>query len=420
MTIVDFTNFASHINSKFLPLLANRDRYLILFGGAGSGKSVFTIQKMLLRILLSGAKGYKEKFLFLRKTHTDCRKTVFSLTKYLIDDLMISDLCNIQEGSMNIRFVNGSEILHLGIDDPDKIKSIPNITSIFCEESTDFNEEDLQQLDLRLRGNSSSYKQIIMCFNPVSEHSWINKKFFQEKVDNCTICHSTYRDNKFLDKEYINVLDNIRDKTTKDVYKEGLWGRLEHSIFKNYVICDKFPDQRYFTKIRYGLDFGYHNALLLKVAFYNDDVYILDELHSKEKSVSELASTVKEKIGDQKDRLIVADCANPEAIADFQKCGMNIKGCRKTKNSISTELDWLKNRKIFISPKCQETVREIESYTYKKDKNGNIFDVPDDKCIDHALDALRYSIQDWAVSMKLTYSLGSTRVNAQASGIFSH
>jgi len=412
---IDFSEIDKLINLSFYPLLKNKDRYLLIYGGSGGGKSVFVLQKMIIRCLMN-----KEKFLFIRKNSIDCRKTVFSLTKFLIDKYNLSEICKIKESSMQISFINGSEIIHLGCDLSEKIKSIPNITSIWCEEATDFTEEDIQQLSLRLRGKTPSYKQIILTFNPISSNHWLKKNFFDNKANNCTIHHSTYKDNKFIDEEYINVLNNIRDSNLKEIYQKGLWSTLEHQIFKNYEIVDNI-DMKPFNidNYRLGIDFGFHHSILLLVGYHEDNVYILDELHCKDKNSSDFINEchkridylnkINKKINHKKIK-IIADCEDPSTIQLFRKSGFLIIGCKKNKNSVQDSINWLKNRDIIIDSKCKNIIEEISSYMYKKDNKTNIiYDTPDNKCQDHSLDSLRYSIENFVKPIKFSYSLGKQR-----------
>lgn len=410
---IDFSNLRTHINSNFYELLKNKSRYLIIYGGSGSGKSVFAIQKMILRCLLN-----KEKFLFVRKFNVDCRKTVFSLTKYLIHKYNLDKICSIKESSMIIDFINGSQIIHLGCDNSEKIKSIPNVSSVFLEESTDFYEEDINQINLRLRGKTISYKQLILAFNPISSNHWLKKKFFDEEINNCIIHHSTYRDNKFIDKDYINVLNSLRDRNTIDVYKYGIWSRLEHSIFKNYEIIDNIDIKFNVKSARYGIDFGYHNAILLLVCYHNENIYVLDELHKQDINSNKFLEECKKRITEShlnektnnKIFPIIADCEDPSNIELFRNDGLLIKGCKKNKNSISDSINWLKNRTIFIDKKCKNIIEEISSYNYKKDKKTNIiYDEPDPKCLDHSLDSLRYACEDFIKPFKFNFSLGKSR-----------
>ncbi len=68
---------------------------------------------------------------------------------------------------------NGAIIDFLGLDDREKLKSIEGITSIWIEEATELTKEDFLQVDLRLRGRTKSYKQIMLSFNPISSLHWI-------------------------------------------------------------------------------------------------------------------------------------------------------------------------------------------------------------------------------------------------------
>jgi len=60
---ISFKVITSSINKIYLPLLSNTSRYLHIFGGAGSGKSYFAAQKVLLRVLTE----QKHRFLLVRK-----------------------------------------------------------------------------------------------------------------------------------------------------------------------------------------------------------------------------------------------------------------------------------------------------------------------------------------------------------------
>ena len=402
---IDFTNINKIINPSFYTLLKNKDRYLIVYGGSGSGKSIFALQKMLLRCLIN-----KEKFLFLRKYSVDCRKTVFSLTKYLINQYNLNSICTIKESTMIIDFINGSQIIHVGCDNPESIKSIPNVSSAFLEEATDFDEEDLEQISLRIRGKTSSYKQLLLAFNPISCNHWIHKKFFENKVENCTIHHSTFVDNKFIDKEYLTVLDNIKDNNLRSIYRDGKFSLLEHQIFKNYEIIDCIDEKLFnITNMRYGIDFGFHNCILLLVGHYNDDIYILNELHKKDINSNDFLECCYKSIIN-KNITIVADCEDPSLIELFRKSKLSIKPCKKNKNSIQDSINWLKNRKIFIHKNCKNIIEEISSYIYKKDNKTNIiYDEPDSKCNDHSLDALRYSMEDFIKPFKFSFGVGTPR-----------
>ena len=174
-----FNRLPEVTNEKYLPLYENKDRYLLLYGGAGSGKSYFAAEKILVRILVAIKRGYKEKFLVLRKTQPALRKSVFALLKAYIDRWGIGPVVQANKTDMSFSFVGGSEIICSGVDDPEKLKSIEGITSVWIEEPTELSMNDFLQVDLRLRGDTPSYKQIILSFNPISRTSWLHSYFFE-------------------------------------------------------------------------------------------------------------------------------------------------------------------------------------------------------------------------------------------------
>lgn len=60
-------------NTAFLSLYNDRHRYLVLKGGAGSGKSNFAAHKVLDRCVREGG----HRFLCCRKVKEDIRKSIF-------------------------------------------------------------------------------------------------------------------------------------------------------------------------------------------------------------------------------------------------------------------------------------------------------------------------------------------------------
>lgn len=214
------------INEVYLPFWTCEHRYAILYGGAGSGKSIVAAQKILFRLTTEE----KHRFLVIRKHKEHIRKSVFQNFKDLISAYNLDFRFKIQEAGMIItdKF-NGNMILFAGIDDPEKMKSITGITGIWSEETTELEEDDLDQLDMRLRGETPNYKQIIITFNPTDERHWLKNKFFDEPDNEGDVftLQTTYLDNAFLDEEYIRILLNRigRNPNNRRIYVFGEWGR---------------------------------------------------------------------------------------------------------------------------------------------------------------------------------------------------
>lgn len=415
-------NLKSITNEKYFPLLENHDRYLLLYGGAGSGKSHFVAQKLLVRIIMAIKRGYKEKFLVLRKTQPAVRKSVFSLLNGYIDKWELRGIVETNKTDMTFTFDGGSEIICGGLDDPEKLKSIEGITSVWIEEPTEITKGDFIQVDLRLRGDTPSYKQIILSFNPISRVLWLHGYFFEANQPESTlICHSTYRDNRFIDAEYIKVLEGLKsqDETYYQVYALGQWGILQNIIFTNWAVEQIPTEDKYYSNVLNGLDFGFnHPSALVRVGVKDDELYIFDEIYERGLTNNELIQMVKSTV--PRDQVITADCAEPARIEEFKQAGVWIKPSIKGPGSVRDGVDWVKRRKIHIHPDCVNTIREIGAYKYKEDKNGNVFDEPV-PFNDDAMAALRYAVEDLAnCCIDFDFlSTGQKRVSSEIDDYFS-
>lgn len=169
------------VNDIYLPALSIDDRYLFLFGGKGSGKSDVGVFKKLLRL----QSNEKHKFLFIRKVKDTIKESLFALTKEIVSrDFDNYDDWKFNETDKSVVYIpNGNRIIMSGVDDREKLKSLAGITGILVEEITELSEEDFNELDSRLRGQTDGYKQIISMFNPIDEDHWVKDYVEPEDVE---------------------------------------------------------------------------------------------------------------------------------------------------------------------------------------------------------------------------------------------
>lgn len=221
-------------NDPFLPLFFDQHRYLVLKGGGGSGKSIFAGRKILERCVSEEL----HRFLVCRKVAKTLRQSCWKQLVSQANQFYRDEIESINKSDMVIRFKNGSEILFAGLDDVEKLKSIFGITGIWIEEASEILETDFDQLDIRLRGTTKYYKQIIISFNPVSLLHWLKRRFFDRKDERVRISETTYRDNKFLDEESKDVLEAFKetDWYYYTVYCLGQWGVTGKTVFDAKLI----------------------------------------------------------------------------------------------------------------------------------------------------------------------------------------
>jgi phage terminase large subunit len=217
-------------------------------GGAGSGKSVAAAQKILLRLKSEP----DHRFLVVRKVGTTIRDSVYRLFNDLIDMYDLHSEFTVLKSEFKITHKSGNEILFYGLDDPEKIKSIAGVTGIWVEESTELEREDFYQLNLRLRGETKNYKQIVCTLNPIKEDHWIKEEFFDKEDPEIFTLVTTYKDNAFLDEQYKQELE-VRYKSDENMYRVyvlGMWGKITagNAFYKN------FNFSKHVRKIEYNPD----------------------------------------------------------------------------------------------------------------------------------------------------------------------
>lgn len=376
-------------NEVYIPYIKNRKRYEIFYGGAGSGKSVFVAQRLIYRHLKE--KGHKT--LVIRKVAKSTRHSTYSLLKNTVNSWGLSKIFKINKSDMEISCLNGNQIIFSGLDDVDKLKSIAGITDIWIEEASEITKQDFKQLDLRLRGRTPWPLQITMSFNPISALSWLKGYFFDEPKENSSILKTTYKDNRFLDDQYRQVIENLKneDRTFYQIYALGEWGVLGNLVFTNYVFEDIPYKEEDFDAVYQGLDFGFnHPSALIRAGMKDGELYVFDELYERELTNAELIEEVGKHIS--KRDLLVADSAEPARIKEFKQNGFNVQASIKGKNSVKDGIDWLKRHKIHISKNCSNLLAEMQQYKYKEDKDGNVLDEPIN-FKDDAIAALRYAIE---------------------------
>lgn len=393
---VNFKDLPEWTNSIYYPLYFNAERYTVLYGGAGSGKSHFQAQKIVY--LITAEPGHNA--LILRKVARSSRHSTFALICRIINDWGLNRIFHINKSDMTITcWPNGNMMIFAGLDDVEKLKSVtfPGgiLTDIWIEEATECTERDITQLDLRLRGLAPVRFQMTLSFNPVSALHWVKKRFFDRVVPNCKILKTTYKDNRFLDSGYRATLEDLKniDRTYYDIYCMGDWGVYGDLVFTNYETYN-FNIDREWDRVISGLDFGWnHYQALEKIGILNNELYFFNEIYAREMTNTEFIDLNKEENVLTNTDNCIADSADPAAIKEWCDAGYDVVGAKKGKDSRRAGYTYLKTRKLHIhKSNCPGIAAEIQTLKYKEDKDGN----PTDEVIefkDDAFAAARYATE---------------------------
>lgn len=371
------------INPVHRCLFSDTSRYEIVYGGAGSGKSHAIAEKTIFR--LSTEQGHK--ILVVRKVAATLKNSVWALMLSKLEAWRLTGLAKINKSDKTIE-IFGNTLIFAGLDDVEKLKSIEGITSIWIEEASELTELDVDQLDLRLRGATRHYKQIILTFNPIHIEHWIKKKFFDRQEPGSFVNHSTYLDNKHIDSEYRAVFERLKqtNRAYYNIYALGHWGVYEGLVFEQWAEVPKVPDGVQWDFAGYGIDFGFNSpSALVNVYIKGRELYWDECIYQSGLTNTDLIARMRQEGLSGKG---YADSAEPDRILEIQRAGFNCSGADKA-NRID-RINFVKSFNIHITARSTNLSKEMHTYTWAKDRLGNSLDEPV-KVNDHAIDAGCYA-----------------------------
>ena len=154
-------------NDAFYPMLFDYShRYEVYKGSAGSGKSHFISQKLIIKAINDD----NRRILVCRRWGSTVRETVWQLIVEQLRFFKIDDMCQFNKTDRTIVLPNGSTFIFFGLDDETKLLSLQNISDVWVEEVFECSRDIVEQLSLRMRGNKKN-QQIYLSFNPISSSS---------------------------------------------------------------------------------------------------------------------------------------------------------------------------------------------------------------------------------------------------------
>ncbi len=220
--------------------------------------------------------------------------------------------------------------------------------------------------------------------------------FFDRKDDNVLTHQSTYLDNRFCDEAYHTRMLRRKEVDPEGyrIYGLGEWGETGGLIFSNYIVEDFDTPRERFDAMAIGQDFGYNHAdAILTLGFKDGDIYICNEIYVHEKDTEEIIQAANGKL--HKDLIMWCDSAEPDRIKMWQRAGYRARAVVKNPNSVQSQIDWLKGRKIHIHPSCVNTIREIQQWRWQLDEKSTEYTDEPVNIFDDAMAALRYGVESW-------------------------
>jgi len=374
---VEFSNvFRRNYNSK--------QRVVLNEGGARSSKS-YSIAQLFIKKLFDED---KKNFLITRKTLPSLRITSYKLFIDLLKQYGAYECFTHNKTFRELRYKD-NYLLFTSIDDSTKIQST-EFNYIWMEEAEEFTYDDFITLKTRLSGKKKEdeINQIFLAYNPKKQFSYINKQLKQDR--DTDYIHSTYNDNPFLDDDYRQLLQDLKEQNYDyyRIFALGEYADLDSLIYSNIrlVSAETYPESYDYTI--YGLDFGWNNpSALLEINIRDRRAYLKEKIYRSRLLDDDLISLMNEQNISKSDE-IYCDCAEPDKIEKLRLAGYNVFEADK---DVKLGIDFVRQTEIFT---CHENVnlnKEREEYVFKKRRDGIVMDEPV-KVNDHLMDALRYGL----------------------------
>ena len=299
-----------------------------------------------------------------------------------------------------------------------KLKSLEDFSIFETEEG-----EELEKYEGWIKTKRSMRAKDVQClsiivFNPPTIDHWLYGKFYKDVVsgfngvkDRTLYIHSTYIDNgkdnmaehnwheyESLRENYELYLSTPKNKredlpsNIKNDYKEYKYSiigafknKAEGVVIENWSYGEFNPNN---LQTSFGQDFGFSNdpTTLVEVAIDKSlkKIYAKEHLYKTRLTTSEIYEINKSYA---KNKLIVADSAEPRLIDEIRRMGNNIKEAKKPQGSISAGVMLLQDYEIIVEANSKNLAAEFNNHIYA-DKGSKLFK----DTWNHLIDALRYNV----------------------------
>lgn len=411
-----------------------KTRYMLLYGGRASKKSTNVAIMLIYRMMkFEGA-----SVLVVRNTYRSLRDSCFNQLNTAVGKMGVRQFWKSTVNPLEMTYTpTGAKIHFIGMNDPDSVTSI-NAGTYLSKDGNEYpgyiawtwfeeayqleSQEEFQKVVDSIRGEMPPHKglfrQFILTMNPW-KLCWIKERFCDTPDPMVSVFKKTYKDNEFLEPEYIADLEKTRERNPRlaKVTLDGEWGAAESAIYTNWDI-NTFNYEEIATRpnVRpfFGLDFGYaisYNAFIAVLADpIEREMWIFDEMYQKGMTNLDIAKRITE-MGYAKEK-IVADSAEPKSIYELRQ-GLieevpvsdspgamklyrtyslpNITSAVKGADSVNNGISRIQEYHINVHPNCENTILELTNYSWELDNAGVPTGKPE-KDFDHLMDALRYAL----------------------------
>ena len=379
-------------------------------GGRGSCKSSF-VGLVIPLLIVNNPQVHAACF---RKIGNTIQNSIRAQIEWGIYKLGLQDLFMIPASFANpITFrPTGQKIYFLGLDKPQKIKSIkPQFGYIgitWFEELDQFaGENEIRTVTQSTMRGGSTYWDFRTFNPPISKNNWANmyaEKAYKRSASTL-VTRNTYLDvpREWLGEQFFEEAEELKAINPRAYEHEylGVATGTGGDVFENACELDMSDMIDKFDHIYNGIDWGFARDPFRYVRMHFDakklDLYIFDEFTTyKTRNEDTFHRLYDEECKLTRQELVTADSAEEKSVADFRAYGAFIRPAKKGPDSIRYGIKWLQGlRHIYIDKnRCPETYYEFINYEYERDRDGNFISAYPD-ADNHSIDAVRYALENY-------------------------
>ena len=288
--------------------------------------------------------------------------------------------------ALKYTFTNGSYIEFFSVEQPDKLRGARR-SVLYVNEANNVPFEAYTQLSIRTSGD------IWIDFNPTANF-WAHKEVVGN--DDADFITLTYKDNEALPETIVKDIEAAQHKAKTSTYWSNWWkvyglgqiGSLDGVCIPDWKEIKQLPTEA--RLLCYGMDFGYTNDPTTLIGLYKyNNTYILDEVIHQTKLLNVDISNILKQLNI--DDIIYADSAEPKSIAELRTYRHKVMPVKKGRDSIVYGINLINQNEIYVTSTSKNLIKELQSYSWMKDREGNTINKPID-AFNHCIDAARYAI----------------------------
>ena len=395
-------------------ILDHRHVHYVFKGGRGSAKSSL-ISEVIPLLIIANPSVHAVVF---RKVGNTLKNSVFSQMIWGIEMMGLTQFFKIPKtiASPIVFKPTGQQILFMGLDDPNKVKSVKlpfgYIGITWWEELDQYSgEKEIRKvLQSTMRGGTLFWD--FRSFNPpISNLNWANQ-YATEALsrENTLVTSTNYTDipEEWLGQAFIDEAEDLKEHNPRAYEHEylgipvGTGGNVFENVEPLYM-TDEFILG--FDRIYSGIDFGWFPDVFsfTKCAFNASqrDLYIFAEYRCNKQSNRQVFDKLYHELKYAgrpfmlPDEIVTCDSAEPKSISDLKSYGAyGARPAKKGPDSIVYSMKWLQSlNHIYIDPnRCPGALKEFVEYEYERDKEDEVISGYPDKD-NHSIDSCRYSLE---------------------------